>query len=515
MDVADWTSGYVTEIGYTHGYYGELKPLMMRQALLGKSVQHRWGEPLRYLELGFGQGLSLNIHAAAMQGEFWGCDFNPAQAANALELAAASGANVRILDASFEELANRTDLPTFDIIALHGIWTWVSEANRRLIVEIARRHLAVGGVFYVSYNTTPGWSAAMPLRHLMTLHTEYVSGQAQGIAARLDAALTFMQSLADGNAAYFRLNPAVVERLKRIRSLPASYSVHEYLNADWQPMAFSDMARHLGDAKLSFATTTYLIDQLDAVYLSPDQQKLMQGLSHPVLRESVRDYMINQQFRRDLWVKGLRPMMPSEHSAITLAQRYVLVTAAETVPLKAATSAGEIQLQAAVYKPVIEMLASRAYVPKSLRELAALLPELNHQQVSEAVHVLSGMGHIMPAQEPDAAQAARPFCDRLNAHLIRRAMHSGDVQYLASPVAGGGVPVNRFQQLFLKALKDGKATPDEWARDAWALLAAQGQRLAKDGKALETPDENLAELTRQASEFEAQRLPIMRALQIA
>ena len=61
--------------------------------------------PLRYLELGFGQGLSLNIHAAAYDGEYWGTDFNPTQAGNARELAAASGANVNVFDASFAELA--------------------------------------------------------------------------------------------------------------------------------------------------------------------------------------------------------------------------------------------------------------------------------------------------------------------------------------------------------------------------------------------------------------------------
>ena len=40
--------------------------------------------------------------------------------------------------------------------------------------------------------------------------------------------------------------------------------------------------------------------------LTSEQQKLLQGLTHPVLRESIRDYLINQAFRRDLWVKGLR-----------------------------------------------------------------------------------------------------------------------------------------------------------------------------------------------------------------
>jgi len=513
--VTDWSSGYVTELGYTHGYYSQLKPLLMRQALRRQGVHHSTAKKLRYLELGFGQGLSLNIHAAATGGEFWGCDFNPTQVANAQELAAASGANVTVLDASFEELALRTDLPTFDVIALHGIWSWISDANRRHIVEIARRHLAVGGVFYVSYNTTPGWSPAMPLRHLMTLHTEFVSGKASGLETRIDAALGFAQSLADGNAAYFRANPAVLKRLKTITAQPRAYVAHEYFNADWHPMAFSDMAEHLSEAKLSFAASAHLLDHVDAINLTPDQQKLLHGQSHPVLRESVRDYLVNQQFRRDLWVRGPRPMAPLVQAELAQSQSYALVMVRENIPLKVQGLLGEIELQPAVYNPLLDALATKGYAAKTLGELRQLLPDLSPQQVAEGLLILSGMGCVEPAQTPEAVRAAKPACDRLNAHLFKQAMHSGDVLYLASPVTGGGIGVNRFQQLFLKALKGGKKTPPEWAQEAWDTLFVQGQRLTKEGKVMETPEENLTELRRQAAEFEAKSLPVLRSLQVA
>jgi hypothetical protein len=44
---------------------------------------------------------------------------------------------------------------------------------------------------------------------------------------------------------------------------------------------------------------------------------------------------------------------------------------------------------------------------------------------------------------------------------------------------------------------------------------AQGQRVTKDGKAFETPEENIAELTAQAKDFAEQRLPLMTALKVA
>jgi predicted O-methyltransferase YrrM len=115
-----------------------------------------------YLELGFGQGLSTTIHAACGAGSFWGTDFNPQQVAQASALARGAGLPMTLLEESFEEMAARDDLPRFDIIVLHGIWSWVSAANRHHIVEIIRKNLAVGGVVYISYNCFPAGRPCCP-----------------------------------------------------------------------------------------------------------------------------------------------------------------------------------------------------------------------------------------------------------------------------------------------------------------------------------------------------------------
>jgi hypothetical protein len=47
------------------------------------------------------------------------------------------------------------------------------------------------------------------------------------------------------------------------------------------------------------------------------------------------------------------------------------------------------------------------------------------------------------------------------------------------------------------------------------LLSAQGESLVKDGKTLQTPDENIAELTQEATKFAEKRLPVLMALGIA
>ena len=88
METQDWTAGYVAEIGYTYGYYQELNPLRMQMAL--RNAGFVAPEVGTACELGFGQGLSINLHAAASPVEWWGTDFNPAQAGFARELAQAA-----------------------------------------------------------------------------------------------------------------------------------------------------------------------------------------------------------------------------------------------------------------------------------------------------------------------------------------------------------------------------------------------------------------------------------------
>jgi len=65
----------------------------------------------------------------------------------------------------------RSDLPDFDFITLHGIYSWISPENRRTIVEFMRRKLKPGGIVYISYNCMPGWAGMMPLRRLLVEHT--------------------------------------------------------------------------------------------------------------------------------------------------------------------------------------------------------------------------------------------------------------------------------------------------------------------------------------------------------
>ena len=292
--MTDWTSGYVADIDYTFGYYTELNPLRVKLAFLNAGrVAPDYGTAC---ELGFGQGISTNIHAAASLTSWHGTDFNPAQAAFAQELAAVSDAAATLYDDAFADFVVRSD---FDYFGIHGIWSWISEENRAIIVDFIGRKLKVGGVLYISYNTLPGWASFAPIRHLMTQHANIIGTEGNGIVSRIDGALGFAEKLLATNPAFARANPLVAERLGKIKEQNRHYLAHEYFNRDWHPMHFATMQEWLAPAKLSYACSAHYLDHVDDINLTKEQQAFLKDIPDLLFRETVRDFCINQQFRKE------------------------------------------------------------------------------------------------------------------------------------------------------------------------------------------------------------------------
>ena len=509
-----WADGYVSEVNYTYGYYKDLSPLTFNLALLYQQRSPLPDRPLNYLELGFGQGLSLNIHAAALEGNFWGTDFNPAHAAQARELAQIAGSGAHIFDHSFAELAANPDLPEFDVIALHGVWSWISDANRKVIVDIARRKLAPGGVLFMSYNVLPGWAPTLPLRQLLRLHTELADRSGTGMISRIDNAMDFAQALSEAGAGYFRAQPMAAEWLKTMREQERGYLAHEYFNSDWHPMTFADAAKQLEDGKLTFAASAHFLDHWDLLNLSEPQQGLLAKIDHWVLRETVRDYCMNRQFRRDIWVKGPRTISAFQQIEALKGLRFVLTNATENISLTVQGAQVEAGLTQELYLPIIDALARNAYAAKTLGELMEMLPQISFTLLSQAMVIFAGMGHVSPAQSDRQAHSAKAKTDSLNIHLLNRSVFGETVPFLASPVTGGGVLVPRFEQWFIRAIKQGKVRPEEWAMEAWQILTARSEGLVKNNQVIASAEEAIAGLTDQARDFARSRLSMLNALMV-
>lgn len=404
-----WNYGYISEVDYIHGYFSELSPARMKLALLSRGIAHSVGRSPSYLELGFGQGLTLNIHAATNSGHFYGTDFNPSQVANAAELAAAVGKQVTIWEDSFEDLAARGDLPQFDIVALHGIWSWVSDETRAAIQSIARHYLKPGGILYVSHNILPGWSPMMPLRHLLDEYSRRAA--TGGILSRVDQSLDFAEKLMSAGASYFKANPGVADRLKAMRKQDRSYVSHEYFNRHWNPETFASTSDALAECKLTYAASASLIDNIDSVAVPPRARPLLASISDDVLRETTRDYVLNQQFRRDLFIKGARRMTAAESAMQFDAMQFLAAGPLDEVPSRVATP---MSAPASARATILQNgVAPNTELSVVIREWSELRSEF-HRQAGLGLDAVPGPAPCLLA--PSAT--ALPYFDDLSQKLI-------------------------------------------------------------------------------------------------
>jgi SAM-dependent methyltransferase len=428
----EWSEGYVTSIDYTSGFYHGLAPISQNFSLLLRGIEPvQLRDGFCYCELGCGHGFSTALLAAANpKGSFWGVDFNPAHISSAQRLAAAAQIpNVSFLEQSFADVAT-SSMPRLDFIALHGVWSWVSAESRRAIIDIINAKLKPGGVVYISYNALPGWAAHAPLRQLLV---ERLRGKTDPTPEAINEAVVFAARVCESGAAYFSANPHSARRLETIRSASRNYVAHEFFNRHWSPSYHSEIAADLSAAKLVFAAPSDVTEHFDQLLLNPSARELLKDLA-PSARETVVDYYLNRQFRRDLFVRGARELSEREREERLLATRFALIGAQPAYPFKLRFPLGEVTLDQHPYKLIFDTLAEQ---PLTLGELlsTSTIGVLGSQAVFQAL--VLAMAARLVAVVYDADDAERwEHTERLNDAVLSRLGGERREQTLASPILG-------------------------------------------------------------------------------
>lgn len=508
-----WAGGYVTDIEYTSHFYRETAPLHLNFAIQMQGFRPpSIGEGTTYCELACGQGLGTNILAAANpQVKFWGVDFNPAHIDNARRLAAAAGLqNVAYLDNSFEQMITQPpgDLPQFDYIVLHGIYSWVSEENRRFIVRFIDRHLKPGGVAYVSYNCLPGWSATAPLQRLVR---EYATRHPDRSDHQVEAAFKFAKQVIDGKAGYFQQNPIVAKRIEKLPMNNKHYLAHEYLNGHWHPLYHLDVAAEMSDARLSYVGSATLVENLDRVSIPAGMIEIVRDSRDTGWTETLRDYARNQQFRRDIFMRGATRVMGPEQTDRLGNTRLALVVPHSTIKYEIPTPLGEIKADQATSKPILDALAEGT---RTIRDFATL-PSLQGTAsgtIVGTVALLVHSGQIHPVQTFGSAKQTAPG-RALNKAIVGRLMSGELLTYLAMPAAGTGTRATFPELLLLDSLQDGgPLDPAKIALASWTKMERTGRRLIREGKRVESKDENVALLQKEFTNLTGTLVPVWKAV---
>ncbi|WP_274584699.1 class I SAM-dependent methyltransferase [Neisseria leonii] len=508
--MSNWNEGYTSDITYTYGYYPELSPQSLTVPFLNAGIAPP--KITRACELGFGQGVSVNIHAAAGGAQWYGTDFNPAQVQFARHLGAQGGTEekLHIADQSFAEFCARDDLPEFDFIGLHGIWSWISDENRRIIADFLRRKLKVGGVLYISYNTLPGWSANAPLRHLLAEYDRHASAADSRQSSIVQAVDRTREALKLSHRLTEQV-PGIAARADSLAEANVNYLAHEYLNGDWHPMYYTQIESSLQAAKLTYVCSASYLDDYDDCLFDEAQKAHMAGIHSSSLRQTTKDFFLNRQFRRDYWVKGGRQLTAGETAAAWNAQT-VMLAGEPGEQIGTVSHYRTIHILEALLQPLLEQLKDRQ--PHKVADLAASLKDkMNPEQLYGLISLLEAKKNLVLVQSEEEIKAAAKYCRPLNRHILERARDNGDIGWLASPATGSGVAVGRIDQLFLLAHTE-KVKQDKWPQFVWEILKAQNLSLIRDGQTLSGDEANLAELVRLKTIFVEKQLPLMQKLQV-
>jgi SAM-dependent methyltransferase len=506
--MAAWSDGYFTDVPYTAHFYGHMAPASIAFACLRQGVRPpELGPGATYLDLGCGQGFGLNLLAAANPGmRFWGTDFNPVHIANAQRLArGAELANVTFDDLSFEQLLELPEdrIPKCDVVALHGVYSWVSPANRALIVRILERHVKPGGLVAISYNVLPGWTQLMPLRRLLKADFDRAAGDP---AARALTALRAAQEMIGGGAAAF--SPKAATMLKQALSSTPAYVIHEYMNDHFHPLYHADVAQELDAARLTFAASASIAEDLPSLAAPPKLQAVILGETDSIRRETLMDYANDRAFRRDIFVRGRNPLTPAEQQALLSGVSFSLAALPGEISLSFQIPLGTLTGDPKTYGAVIEALTDG---PRGYDDLAAL-PAFRSAAAGETMKVLGLLieaGAISPtAQGLDAAGGAKAFNRALLRQFTRRDMPS----HLAAGAAATGVRVKFTDLLALSAADDAKPDFPAAARRGWEMLHDAGASLTLEGQALSGEADHQAALIRHFEAFEKTQLPTFRRL---
>jgi ubiquinone/menaquinone biosynthesis C-methylase UbiE len=511
--MTDWTQGYVSDLEYLPGFYVEQTPAHLDIACMLRAVEPpvRPGEPYTYCELGCGTGeTAMAIAAANPEAEVWGFDFNPAHVARAIDLAAKGGLdNMHFVEASFEELSESDgfDLPQFDYVTLHGVWSWVSAENRHYITAFIRRHLKPGGVAYVTYNAQPGWAGVVPLQKFLSLMAALNPDRSdRKIAAAMNWATVFAEA---GCSVFPQEMMARIDKEKQAGNL--AYLSHDYLNEHWSPCFHADVAGALSAAKLGYVGTANLFENFPDLAFTPRQREIIGSLP-PQMAETARDFFTGAAFRRDIFCRGARAIPDNrldrriEEIRLALAVPPHAVTRKITIPL------GEATMNEGFYGPALDALAEKPLTIGALRALEGTAAST--AQPREILGMLVGSRQAVPLiRDADEAASGRVRAHNL-ALLDACAQGSRVTAALAAAGTGSAMTVRLFDMLAYEAIAGGNApTEVEALSEAmWTILDDRGDRLRHEGTQIEDPAENRRILREQADGIIDHALPIWRRL---
>jgi trans-aconitate methyltransferase len=511
--MTQWSDGYVSDIPYSAGFYSKQMPSLLDSVLLVRGIEPpvASGTPFTYCELGCGMGETAMVVAATYpQAQVWAFDFMPGHIARAQMVARSCGLdNLHIEERSFAQLTapDAPEMPLFDYVTVHGVWSWVAPEHQNHIVRFLERHVRPGGLVYVTYNAMPAWSERVSLQRLLRVAASLDPRRSD---LKILRALGFAEQVAKAGG---YVQAAAVERLQKIKianSGTTTYLAHEYLNEHWKPVYQIEVAAALAEAKLEYVASAEMVENFPKICLTGEQLAIVDQVpAH--LREFMQDYFMPRPLRQDVFVRGSRPIFDRRRMARLRQQRLTCVEPPSAVRFEVDVPLGKAGLHQRFYGPAFKALGEGIVTVGDLIDL----PEAKgHSATPEEVLGMTIASHqVLPAPNDTTASALARVRAFNIAHIRVCADEGHTAIVLAGAAIGSAVSINLREALGYEVLATG-AAPDveSMSQAALSLLKERGDRLRHEDKDIDDDGETLKILRTYFDKLLTGALPIWRRI---
>jgi len=410
------------------------------------------------------------------------------------------------------KLSNVDELPKFDLIAIHGIYSWIDEKNQSIINDFIDKHLSSKGIVYISYNTKPGTDAFRPAQHIIKEVVEQLTSHIENTDDKIKATLNWMEKFHTTDPAYLNAFATIKKRIDTFKGKDVNYIYHEYLNDNWFSFYFSEMAKNLTPAGLKYLGQSQYSDDLEVLNYTNEQIEVYKELPTP-LKQDVQDSMTNTQFRKDLWMRDANAMSSEIKQEFIKNQQVILSVPYELVSLEIKGKRLKINLSKEFYQVVVDLLAD--YQPKTIESLKQEL-NFSDAQIIEIITVLNSIGMVALIAETKNCEANQEKCDAFNKIVLEEAAQQHNLKQLASPVIAEAIVMhNLVITMMIKAYKEGITTQKDLGQYVVKHYIKKGFGLRKsDGGVAASETELTKEMKSRAKVFINTWLPFFKAHKI-
>lgn len=434
--------GYVLEVPYTWSYFHYQSPVLLSYVawLNGRAAPDPRGA-FTHVDLGCGNGVTSNLLAAAYpQAQFYGIDFNADHIRNAQRIAdRAELKNVTFIDASFDEMT-QYDLPKFDYITLHGVYSWVSADVRAQVDAVIDAMLKPGGLVYLCYNALPGAAALMPVWKMMQVYAQGIDADVQ---TRAIHAIDAIRGMRETNARFFSENPTADKYFAKMLKRDPRYLVHEFSNTNYEPQYFSDVAQTFDAMGIEFAGSAKVYRNTAKNFVSSRFKDHLDDAGSRSDWETRASFLRNESFRWDVFQR-------SADASSALAGPEVL----DSLYLGAVRNGATRRTSIDVGRRTLDtskgaVSAVQSIAATGTATIGALkshpdLASFGQDAVDQAIADLIASGHYQPLLAPYAPDTVKTdgvyqMASSVNLALAEDVLTSDGKTYFTSPINGSAV----------------------------------------------------------------------------